>query len=85
MTEEQQKQLTEFLALFAWMLKEGSASREQAVLVLQAAASCMIATVFHVGKDHPEADAIGEFAGRVIGAAERLQYEPKLRSRQLHA
>lgn len=76
MSEEQQIQLTEFLALFAWMLKEGSAPRQQAEIVLQAAASCMLGVVFKLSKDHPEAETIAEFAGRVIATALTLQYEP---------
>lgn len=86
MSEEQQTHLTEFIALFAWMLHEGSAAREQAEIVLQAAASCLIGGVFNLGKDHPEAEAIAEFAGRVIATALRLQYEPQsARHRALQA
>lgn len=85
MSEEQQHQLVGFLSLFAWMLKEGSASREQAEIVLQAAASCMIAAVFNIGSEHPEAESIAAFLRRVIQTALKLQYEPQAVSRGLQA
>ena len=85
MNEEQQNQLVRFLSLFAWMLKEGSASREQAEIILQAAASCMIGAVFNIGSEHPEAESIAAFIRRVIQTAIKLQYDPKAVSRGLQA
>ena len=62
--------------------KEGSAAREQAELVLQAAASCMIGVVFKIGQDSAEADMVSDFARRVIATALKLQYEPHTIKRQ---
>lgn len=87
MNEEQQAQLIAFVANFTAMLLEGSASRDQAQLVLEVGVSCLIATVFKISQDYPEAAEVSDFARGVIHTSLRHFYDKAKvpRSVPLHA
>jgi hypothetical protein len=86
-TEEQHEQFVAFIANLAAMLGEEKASVTSARVILESAASCLIAAVFTIGKNHAEAEAVGPFARGVIDAALAHFYSPKgaTQSRQLQA